>query len=110
MKRFIVLILAAVLILSCLVGCRSKSDTVSTDPDGMIEDTKETNSTVPKPTAGDTQRPSTEDTQTPSTQPSTQDSSVPNESTDGVASEGSETEPSREDTAGRNRRTRPLFR
>lgn len=116
MKRYFILILAAVLILSCLAGCRRKDNTVSTNPNGMIGDTTEKMPSTARPSTEDTQRPSNEGTQRPSTEsstrPSTQDDTQ--DSTDGseapTGSGGESTDATGDDVVGRARRTRPLFR
>lgn len=109
MKRYFILILAAVLILSCLVGCRKKDNNVSTDPNGMIENVKPS---TQRPSTENTQRPSTESTQHSTTEST--DSSQPDSSSDETesdsSSDGSEPDSTQEDVVGRARRTRPLFR
>lgn len=117
MKRYLVLFLAAVLILSCFVGCRGKDDNVSENPNGMIEDTQEATRPSIKPS---TQQSSTEDTQRPSVSEESQDPSQsegsqnPSDSGSGMGGNedmgGSDTESTQEDVVGRTRRARPLFR
>lgn len=116
MKRYFILILAAVLILSCLVGCRRKDNNVSTDPNGMIDDTTEQKPSTARPSTEATQRPSTESTQRPSTENSTQPSTESDtpDSTHGsdapTDSDRESTDATGDDVVGRARRTRPLFR
>ncbi|MBQ4564748.1 MAG: hypothetical protein IJA48_00205 [Oscillospiraceae bacterium] len=112
MKRSVLLILAVVLILGCLVGCRRKDSTVSTDPNGMIGNSEPS-----------TQKPLPPTTEAPTTEASTQATTRPTESTempvpsDSRDQESSSTEDlpgesGSEDSGvnGRSRRTRPLFR
>lgn len=129
MKRFISLLLIAVLVLACFTGCGKKDDNVSDDPNGMIEDaTKPTASTRPS-----VQAPSTQDTELIPSESEQNSNSSENimDGTDngfggsnsdagssdignggnGMSGSGSEDDSSSTtEGTGRNRRARPLLR